>query len=411
MKRINLLLLAICTVALLSTCEKDEATKPLQNESKTYDVTYSENTVFIDSLSVDDIRIDTANYIYYFNNDNPQLADLSEGDILLIYGVAVRKVTSIAQIGNETKIETGYATLNEAIQDGEISWNKQISFKDGVIPTVMMGGKAVPFKSTSADGYEFEFTYGAYGYRIKFDFQETGANVEFEITKELVKPVTARFTATGTINNFNSATEMIFEDGSLSSFDQKNANINGDLTLNLTVAGSGSDALTFDFPVVLLKYPLMVGPIPVVINVKVLFVVNCVVPVDGSSQVEAKFSYNSTTGVQYDGASVNANATIGDYSIGKKINQTGASSAIAANFGLAFPRLEMELFGEVIVPYIQTAFLIGGDYTFTPACQQAKAQFIGACGVDLSLLGFGYSVKKTLWQEEKILLQSGDCSR
>jgi hypothetical protein len=42
-------------------------------------------------------------------------------------------------------------------------------------------------------------------------------------------------------------------------------------------------------------------------------------------------------------------------------------------------------------------------------CQQAKSQFIGACGIDLSLAGFGYSAKKTLWQEEKVLLKSGDC--
>jgi len=148
----------------------------------------------------------------------------------------------------------------------------------------------------------------------------------------------------------------------------------------------------------------------VFINLKVLFVINCVVPVDGSSQVEVKFEYNSTTGIKYNGTEVSADASIGDQSMDKNKAQTGASSAIGVNFGLAFPRLEIGVFDELIVPWIQTAFLIGGDYTFTPACQQAKSQFIGACGFDLSFLGFGYSAKKTLWQEEKILLQSGDCN-
>jgi hypothetical protein len=411
MKKLSLLTVCIFFIFLFNTCEKDNNTKPSQKEIKVYNVTYTDNTVVIDSLDIDDVRIDTAAYTYYFDNNDPNLDNLETGDIIILYGVALRKVTSIDVVGNETRVETEYASLNEAIKDGEISWNKKISFKDGVVPAVLMDGKPVPFKSTSSDGYEFEFTYGQYDYSVKFDFAETSANVEFGITKKLVNPITAKFTATGTINNFNSFTDMKFENSTLTSFEQKNADISGDLTLNLTVAGSGSDALTFDFPVVLFKYPLMVGLIPVVINVKVLFVVNCVVPVDGSSQVEAKFSYNSTTGVKYDGSSVSADATIGDYTIGKKVNQTGASSAIAANFGLAFPRLELEVFGETIVPYIQTAFLIGGDYTFTPACQQAKAQFIGACGVDLSFLGFGYSAKKTLWQEEKILLQSGDCAK
>jgi len=264
-------------------------------------------------------------------------------------------------------------------------------------------------KSSSADGFEFEFTYGEYDYRIKFDFSDEKADVEFEISKDLVTPITARFLATGSINNFHSSADLKFEDSELTQFNQKNANMQGEIVLNLTVAGSGRDEVTFDFPVVLLKYPVMVGPIPVVINLKVLFVVNCVVPIDGSSQVEAKFSYNSTTGFKYNGTTVSADASIGDQTMNKNIAQTGASSAIAANFGLAFPRLEIGIFDEVIVPYIQTAFLIGGDFTFTPACQQARAQFIGACGVDLSFLGFGYSANKTLWQEEKVLLKSGDC--
>jgi len=233
--------------------------------------------------------------------------------------------------------------------------------------------------------------------------------VEFEISKDLASPVTAKFLAKGSIENFYSSTEMKFENGKLTKFEQKNPDMQGDLLLNLTVAGSGRDVITFDFPVVLLKFPMMAGPIPVTINVKVLFVFNCSVPVDGSSQIEVKFNYNSTTGIQYNGTTVSANASMGDQSMDENIAQTGASSAIAANFGLAFPRLEIGAFEDVIVPYIQTAFLIGGDYTFTPACQQAKSQFIAACGLNLSFLGFNYNANTVLWQEEKVLLQSGDC--
>jgi len=133
------------------------------------------------------------------------------------------------------------------------------------------------------------------------------------------------------------------------------------------------------------------------------------VPVDGSSQIEVKFNYNSTTGIKYNGTTVSADASMGEKSMDKNKAQTGASTAIAANFGLAFPRIEIGVFEDVIVPYIQTAFLIGGDYTFNPACQQAKSQFIGACGLNLSFLGFNYNANTVLWQEEKVLLQSGDC--
>lgn len=403
-------LFSVFAIFLLNTCSKDDPGTPSGNDSSVYDVTLTDETVFIDSLLVKSlVRIDSANHTYYFKGSDPKIVNLKKDDILLIYGVALRRVTSVTQKGDELEVETAYATLNEAIQDGTVSWNKEINFKNGIVPSVLMNGSNVNLKTATDDGFEFEFSYGAYTYKITFAFTDTKADVAFEISKELVKPITAKFTATGSIENFSSNMEMNFQDGKLTKFGQKNSNMKGDLTLNLTVAGSGRDDITFDFPVVLLKYPLMVGPIPVVISLKVLFVINCVVPVDGSAQVDVRFEYNSITGIKYNGTEVSADASIGDQSMSKNKAQTGASSAIGVNFGLAFPRLEIGVFGELVVPWIQTAFLIGGDYTFTPACQQAKSQFIGACGVDLSFFGFGYNAKKTLWQEEKILLQSGDC--
>ncbi len=404
------LLLSVFVFFLFGGCEKDDPIPPVSTESIVYDVMYTDHTVFIDSLDVQSlVRIDKADYIYYFESSNPKIADLEVNDILLIYGVALRKVTGITQSGGETIVETDYATLNEAIREGEISWNKEISFLDGVIPEVQMQGQNIKLKSATAYGFEFEYPYGDFTYRIKFSFTDKKVDVEFEISKDLAGPVTAKFLAKGSIENFYSSTEMKFENNKLTKFGQQNPGMKGELLLNLTVAGSGRDVITLDFPVVLLKFPVMAGPIPVTINVKVLFVFNCSVPVDGSSQIEAKFSYNSTTGIKYNGTTVSADASMGDQSMDKNIAQTGASSAIAANFGLAFPRLEIGVFEDVIVPYIQTAFLIGGDYTFNPACQQAKSQFIGACGLNLSFLGFSYNANTVLWLEEKVLLQSGDC--
>jgi hypothetical protein len=411
MKNLYLLLLSLFVILILNTCKKEDSPAPKPEETKNeYNVTYTENTVVIDSLVAQSlVKIDSADHRYYFESNDPAITNLKENDIILIYGVALRRVTNVSRNGNETIVETSYATLNEAISDGVLSWDKEITFKKGIIPEVQMAGKNIQFKSATADGFEFEFTYGKYKYRIKFDFGDEKADVELEVTKDLVQPISAKFLAKGSIQNFTTHTEMEFENSKLKNFGQKNSDLSGDLTLNLTVAGSGNDGLTFDFPVVLLKYPVMVGPIPVMINLKVLFVINCVVPIDGSAQVEVKFSYNSTAGVKYNGTTVSADANMGEPSIEKKISQTGASSAIGVNFGLAFPRVEIGVFDEVIVPWVQTAFLIGGDYTFTPPCQQAKAQFIGACGLDLSFLGFGYSANKTLWQEEKVLLKSGDC--
>jgi hypothetical protein len=412
MRKVSLFCLISILFFLVVSCgdnSTDAGDPPLKNDSTYYDVTYTDNTILIDGAALSSIvDVDTANYVYTFMANEPKLANVKTGDILLIHGLALRKVSVVNELGDNIEIETEYATLNEAIKDGTISWNKQIDFKKGVVPSVMMKGNLQTPRVT-ADGFDFEFKYGEFTYHIVFSFAETKADITFEITKDVVKNVTAKFTAKGKIEQFNSETNMEYQNQELMRFGQKNTNMKGDLTLNLTVAGSGRDNITFDFPVVLLKYPVLVGPIPVFINVKVLFVLNCVVPVDGSSQVEVKFSYNSVTGIKYENGTVSADASMGDQNMDKNKAQTGASSAIGANFGLAFPRLEIGVFDEVIVPWIQTAFLIGGDYTFTPPCQQARSQFIGACGLDLSFLGFGYSANKTLWQMEKILMKSGDC--
>lgn len=410
MKRFLLFLIPVFVVFSTASCEKDDPVLPDNEEYVKYDVTYTDQTVLMDSLDVNSlIRFDAEDHIYFFESSHPKISGLEVGDILLIHGLALRRVTGISLNGGETRVETGYATLNEAIRDGEIAWNKEISFREGVIPEVQVKGQDIRWKSATADGFEFEYPYGDFTYRIKFSFDENKADIEFEISKDLAGPVTAKFLTRGSIENFHSSTDMKFVNGKLTKFEQKNPGMNGELVLNLTVAGSGRDVITFDFPVVLLKFPLNVGPIPVIINVKVLFVFNCSVPVDGSSQIEVKFTYGSTTGIRYNGTTVSADASMGEQSMDKNMAQTGASSAIAANFGLAFPRLEIGVFDDVIVPWIHTAFLIGGDYTFQPACQQAKSQFIGACGLNLSFLGFSYNANTVLWQEEKVLMKTGEC--
>ena len=165
MKHTPFIVLLSAVFLMFSGCEKDDPTLPGGEESVVYDVTYTDQTVYIDDQDVQSlIRIDTANYIYYFESSNSKIASLEVDDILLIHGIALRRVTGITLNGDEMRVETGYATLNEAIRDGEISWNKEISFTDGVIPDVQMQGQRIELKSVTEDGFEFEFPYGDFTY-------------------------------------------------------------------------------------------------------------------------------------------------------------------------------------------------------------------------------------------------------
>jgi len=411
MKSIKILLIAISIVFLFNSCEKDEPIIPSGVESTVYNVTLDGNTVLIDSLEVSSLlRMDATNYLFYFKSSEPDIANLEEDDILMIYGVALRRVTKITRDGEETKVETEYASLNEAILEGQIGWNRKISFKDGINPSILMGGKTITSNSSSQDSCVFAFKSDGFTYKIRFDYTDQKTDVTFRITKDDVDTIPAVFTATGSMDNFFSTTEMEFNNGKLKRFRQTNTDMKGDLTIGLKVKESGSDNVSYELPAILFQYPALVGPIPVFINIYALFVINSSVGEGGSSDVEVGFTYHSTTGIKFNGSTVTADASMGEVSMVKnKAETVAAESATAANFGFAFPRIEIRMYDQAVVPWIQTAFLIGGDFSLYPVCQQARSQYLGACYLDLTFLGIEYSQAKTFWQEEEKLLQSGSC--
>jgi hypothetical protein len=413
MNSIKFLLISISLVFLINSCRKDEPFIPSGVESTVYNVVLNDKTVLIDSLEAASlIRMDATNYIFYFKSSEPDIASLQEDDILMIYGVALRRVTKITRDGNETKVETEYATLNEAIREGQIGWNREISFSHGTIPSVRMKGETIQSDLYSPDSSVFNFKSNGFTYKIRFDYSVDKTDVTFRITKDDVDTIPAVFTATGSMDNFFSKTEMEFANGKLKKFRQMNTDMKGDLTIGLKVEESGRDNVSYELPAILFQYPALIGPIPVFINVYALFVINCSVGEAGSSDVEVGFSYQSTTGINFNGSTVTADATMGDPIMVKNQAETvTAGEATAANFGFAFPRIEIRMYDQAIMPWIQTAFLIGGDFSLYPVCQQARSQYLGACYLDLTFLGLEYSQATTLWQEEKMLLQSGSCEQ
>ncbi len=185
-----------------------------------------------------------------------------------------------------------------------------------------------------------------------------------------------------------------------------------DLTLNATVAGSGNDLLGgIELPVVLLEVPYLVGPILVEMKVSALFVINNYVPYDGSAQLETHFTYNSNLGFHFDGTQITGSGQIGNWNMTKNMDNIGASGAIDVNFGLNFPKLELDIMHKLVVPYAQTGILTGGSYTFTPPCKEVAGAYVGSVGADLSFFGLGPSYKwsKELWNQADTFVKSGNC--
>jgi hypothetical protein len=140
------------------------------------------------------------------------------------------------------------------------------------------------------------------------------------------------------------------------------------------------------------------------------FVVNAVVPESASVNVSTVIDYNSDLGFTANDSSFNAMGTIGSYSIDKgMVLQSGAPGDVTFNAGIGFPRLSLSLFHSLAEVWVQPAFLVGGAYTFFPACQTATADYLASCGYDVSVFGHGPSADKTLYEKKQPLLTAGSC--
>ncbi len=391
-----------------------DATLSLWNEdSFTYDVEFDPETVVVDEGHAGLLtNADAENHVYTFDAAGVQAAglDFTVGSPLFIYGVAARRISAVRTEGPNLIVETEYATLPEVIKNGTIAWDYGVEFTPDKIQSVEAPGKGLIYPKDGTP-IEFSMKIGDYTYEIKATLDGMVTNVEFTVSKDLVGSAGAKLVAKGTVQRFRSKNTIEIEDSKLTHFGHEVNGMRGDMTLDLVVAASGQDFINLEFPVTIMRIPFLVGGIPVLVDIKIQFVINASVPADGSARVSTTFGYDSDLGFSCDGVKVTAGGTLGSLEFSNDgTHQTGASSAISANFGVGFPRVSLNILGESVVLWAQTAFLVGGSYTFYPACQTADAEFLGAAGYNLGFFGLDLlSGKKTFFDQKKKLLRSGQC--
>jgi PKD repeat protein len=350
-------------------------------------------------------------YLLDLNATDALGLDLALGDPLVLAGIEVGRISRLEVDGSEAYIETETIPLNEVFPDGEIAWDYGVEFTPDLVKSIEIPGVGeFPVK----EGTPINIVYDSNGlnFEIRVTLNTTSADFDFTVTKSIAAATKGRFTAKGQISRFRNQNQIRFESGQLQDFGHTLKGMQGNANLDLVVTATGTDLVDFKLPVPIMKIPFVVGYIPAVLGIGAQFVVNAVVPADGSAQLGTQFTYNSDLGFSYDGTTVQAGGRMGDVTFGDAVHQTGASSAISANFGIGYPRVSLDIAGGTLVGWAQTAFLVGGSFTFMPACQTADAQFIGSAGYDLGILGVQLaSGSKKLFEQKKELLRAGQCSK
>ncbi|MBX7153370.1 MAG: hypothetical protein K1X91_00315 [Bacteriodetes bacterium] len=417
------LTVCLCLLAFIMNngCGSSNPNSPTTEEwkatSTTYNVTLTPNTVYFDSTMMNAVTsMDTVNHVYSFSPSHPKTSLLEVGKILLLWRKDVRKIAKVTNTGTAVTVETDSCTLNEVIQDGTLGWDYAADFSPStvILPTMSVLGQKGNHVMTPMgnDTFGIRLDFGDYIYKVAIKLKGDYMYTKIGVEKKLLQGFRASFTAEGNVYKFRQQSTMKFSNATLQQFDHINKRIKADMTLRLAAAGSGNDAINFELPIVVAKYPVAVGPFVFFINVKIQVVANCVVPADGSSNLNAKFSYETDAGFTFDGVNANPFGNEGTNSIVKDGElATASSSAVAASFGIGFPRTELDLFGTgLVVPYVQPGILVGGDFTTgIHPCQTAQVAFVGGAGLNMGYAGMTLKKSWTLWNKQLYLLKAGDC--
>ena len=269
----------------------------------------------------------------------------------------------------------------------------------------------IPLVRTAADKFEVKFKVGKFDGVVNIEVAKEKMKVVCSLEKEVTKSIKVKYSMDGFVKRFRSKAKIRFEDSFCKEFDYKNEGVEGEVKLELIATSSQNDLINgLNLPFVLFKMPFIVGGIPVTVSCKILFYVNSKMDATASSWINTTFKYNSTTGIKWDGVKVGVSGKMGPYDIKKGKMQTGSASSVGITFGVGFPRYEVSLFNDAVVPWIHTAFQIAGTFTTgIKSCQTADAWFMGACGYEFKFLGLSKKGSKNLWEIKKELLRTGDC--
>ena len=392
---------------------KDGANKIPSPEKSTYEVEYTDNTYVVDEEIMESlISSDLKSGVYKFKTDADELLDLKPAEIVFFYGNSVRRVNTVAEEGNEIVVYTEYVTLNEAIKNGTISWENKIDWSSDEPETrnasLLIGDEVFTSQQTETSEFKIHYEGKIQGWDLSVDLlpKNNKLTIDISATKEIAGQKVCSISGKGFISQFTNECHFRFTDSHLDNFEMVNHGINGELELKFAAVGLGSETAQLVIPAKI-KIPTRVYGIPVSFNLGCNLKIFPEVREGASSQASYKITYDSNMGFKYQNNNAEATSKLNLYSM-DVTGETVSAGVITTGVGvgLEFPRIEVAVLGEVIVPYFLyntsiTTFYEPGIASNLPPCQEGKMTIKCVSGVNLNFLGANYAFSKDHFTKEK----------
>lgn len=423
-RQYHTILITLLVVFFVASCSSSTGPSNEENSNQTIkqqgvEADLGDETTFMDDQTVESAMTEADNENQTYTFDQQALGDagveLEVGEVLLISKVALGRITSVSESDGEVTVKTKFASLTEAFENAEIEWDQTFEFTDEVLENSVMvykGKEYAPKQNDEAcEGLQagcigWEFEVGEYTLKGRIVGQGSNAEVIVIMSKQIGNESVA-FRAESTIQSIDNYTNIQIEDHETKQFDFGNPNMQGKVKVSLAAAGGGvGPDLSFG-PHTMIRFPFTIGPLPVILAVKVRTVAKVEVVSNASATAEANFSYSGNAGIRYEGKDLIPNKGGGIES--PQITGGGGDLAAAiglnvdVQWGFTAPELELQLFGNTLVPYLRPEFFIGANLKWGPVCQNVNLRYNVSSGLDLRFLGqdLGTLVETKVVEEQR----------
>lgn len=424
----------------LATLDRDVArlALPADRVRTTYDVSLTPETVVLDSNAAAALRsFDPKTHSFRFDRATlgAVAAQLKPKAVLLIPGKALRRVTRVQSDGADWVVDTEYASLTDAIENGRIGWDAQLSF-DRVHAVALLdeSGNEVPLTAprdrsmlgsfaarSLADqsgvipkgAIVWKFEQAPMTYEFQVEPQGEQVSIKIKAIKKQGKKATLAYTALGVFKNVRSTVDGTITDQKVKSLSYDQSDLEGDITLSIGAAGAGLGKIEFPFPGVMFKFVVMVGPVPVTIGVGAKLIGNITVPATASATAKSRFQYRSSSGFEYQGSDVEVKGNIGTLEFSPQPFDSASMIGIPvdAQWGVAFPRMSISIFDSLFVPYLHTGVVVGSALKWGPICKHGYVKYTSEVGYDFKIFGVSIKSDKVKIAEKEQRAPEGGCPK
>ena len=399
-----------------------------------YQVAYKPGVVVLDEATVraslQDMSDDGATFT--FDAAGPGVSQLQPGAVVLVWGLALRKITSVDAQGAKLVVHTDAAALTDAIQDGTIKWDQTIDFMTGgsgnFIPTsgsgrlLDDGGFATnDFKLSIKPGEEsISAKIDEYEYKLTFKPTPGTLAVEVEITKKTLG-LDLQATFKGFVNKFRTNADIAIAGGETKSASFSNNGLTGELNLSFA-AGKPTNAESSENVIIKIpfsyKIPIpMPGGFPAFVQIRLNFAVTMALT---SANATAKGSYSipfhGSAGLSALGGAPDDMAS-GDMESDPKIGngtQTASLGVSAMAVQVGFPYIGLgigisELQAVAYVSQVTSAQMkTPGMLGLIGGCQVHELDLTTNVGANATILGLTINTKAKPVYNKKVELTLPD---